>query len=94
MFELENEIKWDPLCSEAEVALLAINGALFAGMDYIIVEGDSLNVLTPFKILPLLLIGQYQISSRTLMHFAKSFSCISFLHVIRSSNCLAYSLAA
>ena len=49
MFELENEIKWDPLCSEAKMALLAINGALFASMDYIIIEGDTLNVIDPIQ---------------------------------------------
>jgi len=49
MFELENEIKWDPHCSEAKMALLAINGALFASMDYIIIKGDSLNVIDPIQ---------------------------------------------
>ena len=31
------------------MALLAINGALFASMDYIIIEGDSLNVIDPIQ---------------------------------------------
>jgi hypothetical protein len=84
----------DSLWAEAKAALFAVSSALASGLDSIIFEGDSLQVISSLQ------------NSATSPHWsisniindinvlALSFSCISFSHVLRAANTLAHSFAA